>query len=98
MIAARPEPVRFKARVRIDTPREVGILPPWGYSAVRFASTPLHMTAASAKSAATAKRTATAKSTTPKVLLDLLAARGPSGYETAPAAVWRDAAKRASPR
>jgi putative aminopeptidase FrvX len=29
----------------------------------------------------------------PKVLLDLLAARGPSGYETAPAAVWRDAAK-----
>ncbi len=44
-------------------------------------------------SAATAKRAATAKSTTPKVLLDLLAARGPSGYETAPAAVWRDAAK-----
>jgi putative aminopeptidase FrvX len=30
---------------------------------------------------------------TPKVLLDLLNARGPSGYETAPAAVWRDAAK-----
>ncbi len=28
----------------------------------------------------------------PQVLLDLLAARGPSGYETAPAAVWRDAA------
>jgi putative aminopeptidase FrvX len=28
----------------------------------------------------------------PKVLLDLLAARGPSGYETAPAAVWGDAA------
>jgi putative aminopeptidase FrvX len=28
-----------------------------------------------------------------EVLLDLLAARGPSGYETAPAAVWRDAAK-----
>ena len=28
----------------------------------------------------------------PKVLLDLLTARGPSGYETAPAAVWRDAA------
>ncbi len=28
-----------------------------------------------------------------KVLLDLLAARGPSGYETAPAAVWREAAK-----
>jgi putative aminopeptidase FrvX len=28
----------------------------------------------------------------PKVLLDLLSARGPSGYETAPAAVWRDAA------
>ncbi len=28
----------------------------------------------------------------PKVLLDLLSARGPSGYETAPAAVWREAA------
>jgi putative aminopeptidase FrvX len=28
----------------------------------------------------------------PKVLLDLLRARGPSGYETAPAAVWREAA------
>jgi endoglucanase len=38
-------------------------------------------------SAAGAKRTA------PEVLLDLLTARGPSGYETAPAAVWRDAAK-----
>ncbi|HEY3866169.1 MAG TPA: M42 family metallopeptidase [Solirubrobacteraceae bacterium] len=29
----------------------------------------------------------------PQVLLDLLDAHGPSGYETAPAAVWRDAAK-----
>jgi len=29
----------------------------------------------------------------PVVLRDLLAARGPSGYETAPAGVWRDAAK-----
>jgi putative aminopeptidase FrvX len=29
---------------------------------------------------------------TPQVLLDLLRARGPSGYETAPAAVWREAA------
>jgi endoglucanase len=33
------------------------------------------------------------KNAAPEVLLDLLAARGPSGYETAPAAVWRDAAK-----
>jgi putative aminopeptidase FrvX len=33
------------------------------------------------------------KNAAPKVLLDLLTARGPSGYETAPAAVWRDAAK-----
>ncbi len=31
-------------------------------------------------------------STTPQVLLDLLAARGPSGYESAPAGVWREAA------
>ena len=29
----------------------------------------------------------------PQILRDLLAARGPSGYETAPAAVWRKAAK-----
>ena len=29
----------------------------------------------------------------PQVLRDLLAARGPSGYETAPAAVWRAAAE-----
>jgi endoglucanase len=29
----------------------------------------------------------------PQVLRDLLAARGPSGYETAPAAVWRKAAQ-----
>jgi putative aminopeptidase FrvX len=36
---------------------------------------------------------ATAKGKAPKALLDLLNARGPSGYETAPAAVWRDAAK-----
>ena len=28
----------------------------------------------------------------PQLLLDLLAARGPSGYETGPATVWRDAA------
>src|SRR6185312_14438497 len=28
----------------------------------------------------------------PAVLLDLLSARGPSGRETAPAAVWREAA------
>ena len=28
----------------------------------------------------------------PRLLLDLIAARGPSGYETAPAEVWRDAA------
>jgi putative aminopeptidase FrvX len=45
------------------------------------------------KRAATPKRAATAKSATPQVLLDLLNARGPSGYEAAPAAVWRDAAK-----
>jgi putative aminopeptidase FrvX len=31
---------------------------------------------------------------TPQVLLDLLAARGPSGYEMAPAAVWREAASK----
>jgi endoglucanase len=34
----------------------------------------------------------TPPATTPQVLLDLLQARGPSGYETAPAAVWREAA------
>src|SRR6202167_6390548 len=40
-----------------------------------------------------ATRPATKASATPQVLLDLLDARGPSGYEAAPAAVWRDAAK-----
>jgi endoglucanase len=40
------------------------------------------------------KRKVAAKKTQqlPPVLADLLAARGPSGYETAPAAVWREAA------
>ena len=33
-----------------------------------------------------------AESGVPQILLDLIAARGPSGYETAPANVWRDAA------
>jgi endoglucanase len=33
-----------------------------------------------------------AERSTPQALLDLLAARGPSGYEAAPAAVWRDSA------
>jgi endoglucanase len=32
------------------------------------------------------------RASVPQVLLDLLAARGPSGYETAPAQVWREAA------
>src|SRR5271168_3921511 len=47
------------------------------------------------KKSAVKKRTppTPATATTPKVLLDLLDAQGPSGYETAPAAVWRDAAK-----
>ena len=46
------------------------------------------------KKSAAPKRSSTVKrSAAPKVLLDLLNARGPSGYETAPAAVWRDAAK-----
>jgi putative aminopeptidase FrvX len=43
-----------------------------------------------AKRAAAKKGAAAA---TPQILLDLLEAHGPSGYETAPAAVWRDAAK-----
>jgi len=52
------------------------------------------MSPTTAKRSAAPKRSGTAKSSSaPKVLLDLLDARGPSGYETAPAAVWRDAAK-----
>jgi putative aminopeptidase FrvX len=39
------------------------------------------------------KTQAPATAATPQVLLDLLNAQGPSGYETAPAAVWRDAVK-----
>jgi putative aminopeptidase FrvX len=38
------------------------------------------------------QESASASGGVPQVLLDLLAARGPSGYETAPAAVWREAA------
>jgi putative aminopeptidase FrvX len=38
------------------------------------------------------RRKARAEQQAPAVLLELLAARGPSGYETAPAAVWRAAA------
>jgi len=45
------------------------------------------------KSAAKKTGKTPAMAATPKVLLDLLNACGPSGYETAPAAVWRDAAK-----
>jgi putative aminopeptidase FrvX len=41
---------------------------------------------------APAKRRARPPAGVPAVLRDLLLARGPSGYETAPAGVWRDAA------
>lgn len=41
---------------------------------------------------APAKRRTSAAAGVPQVLRDLLAARGPSGYEAAPAGVWRDAA------
>ena len=40
----------------------------------------------------TRRRATSAAASFPPVLRDLLEARGPSGYETAPAAVWRDAA------
>jgi putative aminopeptidase FrvX len=41
---------------------------------------------------ASPRRRPAAAAAAPQVLLDLLSARGPSGYETAPAAVWRAAA------
>jgi len=44
-----------------------------------------------AQAKAASKRSA-ADGAPPQALLDLLAARGPSGYESAPAAVWREAA------
>ena len=37
-------------------------------------------------------RAARSSAAAPKLLLDLLSARGPSGYEAAPATVWREAA------
>ncbi len=46
------------------------------------------MSAAKGTSAASEAATTDA----PQILLDLLAARGPSGYESAPAAVWLAAA------
>ena len=70
------------------------ILPTRGYSAVRLASTPHHMSPTTAKkSGAKSGGEKTPAGASTKVLLDLLDAQGPSGYETAPAAVWRDAAK-----
>jgi len=39
-----------------------------------------------------AKRKRARRAGVPAVLLELLAARGPSGYENAPAHVWREAA------
>jgi putative aminopeptidase FrvX len=45
------------------------------------------------KSAAKKRGKTPATVATPQVLLDLLNAQGPSGYETAPAAVWREATK-----
>jgi len=47
--------------------------------------------AKAAPAKAASKRSA-AEGAPPQALLDLLAARGPSGYESAPAAVWREAA------
>ncbi len=38
------------------------------------------------------RRRGAGKKGIPQLLIDLIAARGPSGYETAPAAVWREAA------
>jgi putative aminopeptidase FrvX len=46
----------------------------------------------SSKPAGRATKRTAAGDAAPQVLLDLLGARGPSGYETAPAAVWREAA------
>jgi putative aminopeptidase FrvX len=46
----------------------------------------------SSSSASSAASSSSPVAPTPQVLLDLLGARGPSGYETAPAAVWRKAA------
>ena len=64
------------------------LLPPRGYPPVRPATALLDMSDATDAPPAEDSGGACA----PQLLLDLLTARGPSGYETAAAAVWRDAA------
>ena len=73
------EPVEFEARVRIDTPREAEYFRHGGILqyVLRGLLAPM----------------SDAEEVFPQVLRDLLAAHGPSGYETAPAAVWRAAAE-----
>ena len=78
------EPVEFAARVRIDTPARGRLLPPRRHPPVRAASAARRMSPQPQQIArATRERAAGA---VPQLLRDLLAARGPSGYETAPAA------------
>ncbi len=64
------------------------LLPPRRHPAVRPARAARRMSQAPETDAVRQTR----RQAVPQLLLDLLAARGPSGYESAPAAVWREAA------
>ena len=64
-----------------------GLLPPRRHPAIRPEG------ASGAMSPAAKKTRRTKAVPTPALLLEMLKARGPSGYETAPAAVWRAGAK-----
>ncbi len=70
------------------------VLPPRRHPALRPASPARGMTEPRAKRTRSKGAGLLGASGTgaTRVLLELLAARGPSGYETAPAAVWREAA------
>ena len=83
--------MRFDARVRIDTPREAEYFRHGGILQYVLRGLLAAMSPGRAQSRRETPRRAPPGGV-PQVLLDLLAARGPSGYETAPAGVWREAA------
>ncbi len=86
----RRAPVEFDARVRIDTPREAEYFRHGGI--LQYVLRSLLRRDDPAAAQQHARKVKRARRRPARLLRELLAARGPSGYESAPAAVWRDAA------
>ncbi len=80
--------VRFDARVADRHAARGRVLPPRRHPALRPAGAARPMS----DPAAGDRAERAVADGVPKLLRELLMARGPSGYETAPAAVWREAA------